>query len=503
MRRSAPALVGRSLAIHALTTDDARPDARRRRRRSSAASSCSTSTATIIAATAPAATPTPQAEAPDINIGTFSMPRDALGLAARSADARRCASSISTAAASTCARMSPSRARASRPASSTRAIPASGCAIAIEFKKFFMDEWTGEPDPAELDAMRGFIDAHRRRRRGRCSHDRAAAAGARARAFAAGVRPKPARFARRSAKAAARISTGRCPSSSSTARPIRETAASRAGRDHQPRLSRLGAGRRRCRGAAALRSDRRGDARAVRPHPARLALRSGPPPPSRRRHAATCRRSPRRIGAGRRRGCRQGRQRARHGAGQGRDRPSPLPGRAPRRVPISNRRSRRWSMATARSRISRFGLPQIHRSPGGQRLSAAVPRAFASRPAMPCCSAACAFMADGEQGAPAHYRALGRSAFLAAAQSADRKLDRIARSFDFLLSDFADQHRRGDARSFSATDGGKPPRLPLPPARRSIPTSPSASSTRSTCARSKIRCSKPCSPKSAASSTSS
>ena len=32
-----------------------------------------------------------------------------------------------------------------------------GCAIALEFKKFFMDEWTGEPDPAELTAMRGFI----------------------------------------------------------------------------------------------------------------------------------------------------------------------------------------------------------------------------------------------------------------------------------------------------------------------------------------------------------
>ena len=26
--------------------------------------------------------------------------------------------------------------------------PKSGCALAIEFKKFFMDEWTGQPDPA-------------------------------------------------------------------------------------------------------------------------------------------------------------------------------------------------------------------------------------------------------------------------------------------------------------------------------------------------------------------
>ena len=35
--------------------------------------------------------------------------------------------------------------------------PGQGCAIALEFKKFFMDEWTGEPDPVELEAMRAFI----------------------------------------------------------------------------------------------------------------------------------------------------------------------------------------------------------------------------------------------------------------------------------------------------------------------------------------------------------
>ena len=49
-------------------------------RRGTSASSCSTSTATIIAATGPDGAPTPQDEAPDINIGTFSMPRDALGV---------------------------------------------------------------------------------------------------------------------------------------------------------------------------------------------------------------------------------------------------------------------------------------------------------------------------------------------------------------------------------------------------------------------------------------
>ena len=35
--------------------------------------------------------------------------------------------------------------------------PASGCAIAVEFKKFFMDEWTGEPDGEALDAARAMI----------------------------------------------------------------------------------------------------------------------------------------------------------------------------------------------------------------------------------------------------------------------------------------------------------------------------------------------------------
>ena len=35
--------------------------------------------------------------------------------------------------------------------------PETGCAIAIEFKKFFMDEWTGEPDVETLKAMREMI----------------------------------------------------------------------------------------------------------------------------------------------------------------------------------------------------------------------------------------------------------------------------------------------------------------------------------------------------------
>ncbi|TMM46259.1 N-formylglutamate amidohydrolase [Qipengyuania marisflavi] len=36
--------------------------------------------------------------------------------------------------------------------------PETGCAIAIEFKKFYMDEWTGEPNKQDLGAMRGLIE---------------------------------------------------------------------------------------------------------------------------------------------------------------------------------------------------------------------------------------------------------------------------------------------------------------------------------------------------------
>jgi hypothetical protein len=35
--------------------------------------------------------------------------------------------------------------------------PDTGCAIAVEFKKFFMDEWTGRPDREALSAIRAMI----------------------------------------------------------------------------------------------------------------------------------------------------------------------------------------------------------------------------------------------------------------------------------------------------------------------------------------------------------
>ena len=101
--------------------------------------------------------PMAQEKAPDINIGTFSMPReqwafllDPLMEAMRNFDfnGRRLDVRENIAF--------------QGKGEQTRFVhdryPGRGCAIAIEFKKFFMDEWTGEPDPAELDAMRRLIE---------------------------------------------------------------------------------------------------------------------------------------------------------------------------------------------------------------------------------------------------------------------------------------------------------------------------------------------------------
>ena len=37
--------------------------------------------------------------------------------------------------------------------------PATGCAIAVEFKKIFMDEWTGVPDWQAIAALRSLVAA--------------------------------------------------------------------------------------------------------------------------------------------------------------------------------------------------------------------------------------------------------------------------------------------------------------------------------------------------------
>ena len=104
----------------------------------------------------PDAPPTPQEEAPDVNIGTFSMPRerwsflvDPLIEAMRSFDfnGRRLDVRENVAF----------QGKGEQTRFVHERYPESGCAIALEFKKFYMDEWTGAPDAAELAAMRGLV----------------------------------------------------------------------------------------------------------------------------------------------------------------------------------------------------------------------------------------------------------------------------------------------------------------------------------------------------------
>ncbi|MDQ3144653.1 MAG: N-formylglutamate amidohydrolase [Pseudomonadota bacterium] len=104
----------------------------------------------------PDGAPTPQSDAPDINIGTFSMPReqwafllDPLIEAMRGFDfnGRRLDVRENVAF----------QGKGEQTRFIHERYPGQGCAIALEYKKFFMDEWSGAPDVAELDAMRRFI----------------------------------------------------------------------------------------------------------------------------------------------------------------------------------------------------------------------------------------------------------------------------------------------------------------------------------------------------------
>ncbi len=99
---------------------------------------------------------TDPAKAPDINIGTFSMPRehwaylvDPLIEAMRGFDfnGRRLDVRENIAF----------QGKGEQTRFVHERYPGRGCAIALEFKKFFMDEWSGEPDPDELAAIRRFI----------------------------------------------------------------------------------------------------------------------------------------------------------------------------------------------------------------------------------------------------------------------------------------------------------------------------------------------------------
>ena len=104
----------------------------------------------------PDAKPTPQADAPDVNIGTFSMPReewawlvDPLMEAMNSFDfnGRRLDVRENVAF----------QGKGEQTRFVHQHYPGRGCAIALEFKKFFMDEWSGEAVAQEVAAMRGLI----------------------------------------------------------------------------------------------------------------------------------------------------------------------------------------------------------------------------------------------------------------------------------------------------------------------------------------------------------
>ncbi|UXT51194.1 N-formylglutamate amidohydrolase [Agrobacterium tumefaciens] len=92
-----------------------------------------------------AAPPTAQAEAPDINIGTFSMDRSRWGDIVSTVGRHFASATIG-------GRRLDVRENVAfqGKGEQTRFIherfAENGCAIAIEFKKFFMDEWTGKPD---------------------------------------------------------------------------------------------------------------------------------------------------------------------------------------------------------------------------------------------------------------------------------------------------------------------------------------------------------------------
>ena len=100
-------------------------------------------------------------------------------------------------------------------------------------------------------------------------------------------------------------------------------------------------------------------------------------------------------------------------------------------------------------------LPQIHRRKEGGEYPA-IAHDLSVEISDSLLRAACAFLDDGKTRVPAHYRSLGRSAYLAAALKADKKLDRIARSFDFLLSISPIDTAKAYAR-FVADNEDRPP----------------------------------------------
>ncbi|WP_425327256.1 N-formylglutamate amidohydrolase [Rhizobium grahamii] len=96
---------------------------------------------------------TNQQDAPDINIGTFSMDRERWAHVVDPLIAHL--RTISVNGMNLDVRENVAfQGRGEQTRFIHEVFPATGCAIAIEFKKIFMDEWTGEPDRAVLEELR-------------------------------------------------------------------------------------------------------------------------------------------------------------------------------------------------------------------------------------------------------------------------------------------------------------------------------------------------------------
>ena len=374
----------------------------------------------------PDAPPMPQEKAPDINIGTFSMPRerwsflvDPLTDAMRSFDfnGRRLDVRENVAF--------------QGKGEQTRFVhdlyPGSGCAIALEIKKFYMDEWTGAPDPSELAAMRALVAHIARTAEADIVAMKSAAIRSVPRAFAPEFGPRG--ELRQTIGESGRAHLDRWlpflvlhRSDDPTNSIARRVAVNSPGyliwspeEDEEA--------------AAALRAI----AAALRDRLGPVLLISVEDAPWREQPEDAPELPPFvvRVGMGR--------------GGEAALRALDALAEACGEVEVDLRRA--TVDAAAEPVLSdaaggvegagdadrlRMTIPPIHRAPDGRpypRLTHELALALGDA----LLRAAAAFM-EGGPAAPLHYRALGRSAFLAAALHADKKLDAIARSYDFLLS---------------------------------------------------------------------
>ena len=93
----------------------------------------------------------------------------------------------------------------------------------------------------------------------------------------------------------------------------------------------------------------------------------------------------------------------------------------------------RFSVAVEGAERLALKIPQIHRAPDGRIYPQLTHEVVAQLIDSILCAAS-SFVGEITDDRPPYFRSLGRSAFITAARNADKKLDALARSFDFLLS---------------------------------------------------------------------